>query len=57
MKLNQTYIAEHDYYDMLGLENDATSIEVQEAFERLTNKLDLQDPSHERRYRAAEKNA
>ncbi len=55
MKLEERYYAEKDYYEVLALQPDATCVEVQAAYDRLTQTISLANADPEARVRSAER--
>ncbi|PKL76875.1 MAG: hypothetical protein CVV27_08065 [Candidatus Melainabacteria bacterium HGW-Melainabacteria-1] len=54
MILEQAFLADHDYYEILGLTADATQLEVEAAFKQLSAGLNLRHPDESERMRSAE---
>ncbi|MGE3727185.1 MAG: DnaJ domain-containing protein [Candidatus Sericytochromatia bacterium] len=55
MRFEQSYYAENDYYQLMGLTPEASSIQVVEAFEQQSADLNLNHPDQKERVRSAEK--
>ncbi|MBT9546954.1 MAG: DnaJ domain-containing protein [Candidatus Sericytochromatia bacterium] len=55
MRFEQSYYAENDYYELMGLTPEASSIQVVEAFEHQSSDLNLNHPDQKERVRSAEK--
>ncbi|MGV3525365.1 MAG: J domain-containing protein [Candidatus Sericytochromatia bacterium] len=52
--LEQAFLGEHDFYEVMGLEPGATQVEVDDAFKQLSGDLNLRHPEESERIRAAE---
>lgn len=55
MRFEQSYYAQHDYYELMGLTPEASSVQVVEAFEEQSADLNLNHPDQQERVRSAEK--
>jgi tetratricopeptide (TPR) repeat protein len=55
MRFEQSFFAEQDYYKLMDLEPDASSVQIIEAFEVQSADLNLNHPDQEERVRSAEK--
>ncbi|MBF2052413.1 MAG: J domain-containing protein [Candidatus Sericytochromatia bacterium] len=55
MLLEQTFLSEHDYYEVMGLSPEATVLDIEAAFKQQAAGLDLRHPNPETRMQAAEK--
>ena len=54
MILQDAFLTEHDYYEIMGLSASATQLEVEEAFKQLSGRLNLRHPIEEQRVHDAE---
>lgn len=55
MLLEQTFLSEHDFYEVMGLGPEATVLDIEAAFKQQAAGLDLRHPNPETRMQAAEK--
>lgn len=55
MRFEQSYYAENDYYALMGLTPEASSVQVVEAFQEQSADLNLNHPDQKERVRSAEK--
>jgi len=55
MILEQTFLAEHDYYEVMGLGPEATVVQIEAAFKEQAAGLNLRHPDLQERVQAAEK--
>ena len=52
---SKKFVAERDYYDVLGLDGSSTIDEIDKAYEKISNRIALDHPIVEERIKAAEK--
>lgn len=54
MRVNTAFLANQDYYEIMGLEADATQVELEDAFKQRSADLNLRHPDAQERIQAAE---
>src|SRR5690606_12420804 len=54
MRLDNAFLAQHDYYEVMGLGPEATRLDIDTAFKERSAQLDLRHPEEAQRVESAE---